>query len=429
MTTGPYKSKTLNLISEKHRQILDQSDRGIRNLKVAASNTLQLLLYPIYILLQASRLAVKQLQQKIFDKIPQLQSKVNKNSINNQTVNKPIQPILETASETDVAQIREKQKDNKEQLLSANIQQPKMSSIATSQIAPPSQIFPPLKWEKKSNTTPKLIVESKKKVLVGRDNQKMDNLTSTQQKQLQQNLIPETINIHQNAQLQLKPCAELAPIVGPIGKFWEVMAWIQISPIALWFNLFGEVSLLATTNQPKQQPFIDETSNLLPSSNLTFRNFIHNSAKQYLYPLTTGLGLNGLLPPFDLEKYSLDSILEEEMAKEWAQMRVTVEHETQSIASVVSPSQPQTFQKVATLANTASFPQTSLVTRENATTSPQSQNTESKPKHQPERLEVKSVPIGYIKHPLEEILAWVDIIINWSEAVVAKLWQWGQKQL
>ncbi|MGB3513045.1 MAG: hypothetical protein WBA93_28300 [Microcoleaceae cyanobacterium] len=449
MTTGPYKSKTLKYASEKHRQILDQSDRSFRHLKVAGRNTLQLLLYPIYVLLQASRLAVKQLQEKFVAKIPQISEKSNKKSQKNQTVDKAIQAIVETTSEkTSLAKVcddQSKDRSGNEQPLPANIQQPKIFPIATSKAIPQSTVFPALKWEEKSNSTPEPTVESL--FLVRRENQKIDNFTQEQQKQLQQNLIQETTNIHQNPQLQLKPCAQLSPTFGPIGKLWQVMAWVQTSKIALWFNLFGEVNLLAPKNQLKQQPLAKNQpiTPLLSSSNFTFGNFIHNSAKQYLYPLTTGLGLNGLLPPFEIEKFPLDSILEEEMAKESQQMR------SRSVVSAVLVSEPETFQKVEYLPTTAQSSQLTVTrsednkeiqgdenqyheyqltsTRETSQISPQSPTTESRPRYQPDWLEVNSVSIGYIKHPLEKILAWMDVIMNWLETAVAQLWRWAQKQV
>lgn len=451
MTKDPYKSKTLKFISEKHRQILDQSDRSFRHLKVVASNTLQLLLYPMYVLLQASRLAVKQLQEKFVPNIPQIPEKINKKAQNNQTGDKAIQAIVETTSEkTSLAKIcddESKHRDGNEQPLPANIQQPKNFPIATSNNIPQSTVFLPLQSEEKSNSTPEeLILENL--VLLGRENQTIDNLTQEQQKQLQQHLIQETTNIHQNAQLQLKPCAQLSPSFGPIDKLWQVMAWVQTSRIALWFNLFGEVNLLVPTpnNRLRQQPLAknDLTTPLLSSSNFTFRNFIHNSAKQYLYPLTTGLGLNGLLPPFEIEKFPLDSILEEEMAKESQQTR------SPSIISAVLESEPETFQTVGSLPTTVKSSELSVAesrddgeiqggenqyhqyqltsTRETSQISSQSATTESRPRHQPDWLEVNSVSIGYIKHPLEKILAWVDVIMNWLETAVAQLWQWVQKQ-
>lgn len=427
MTSGPYKSKTLNFISEKHRQILDRGDRAFRHLKVAASNTVQLLLYPMYVLLQASRLAVKQIQQKVVKHIPQFQGKVKKKAQNNQTADKSIQQILEAAPETSVAQVcnigATKAKED-EQPSPPNIQQPKISSISTSQTAPQSKFVSFLKWEEKSNSTPDIRLENKNLILVGKDCQKMDNLTSAKQQQLQQRLIQETTNIDQKAQLQLKPSAELAPNFRPIGKFWEVMAWVQTSKIALWFNLFGEVNLLSPTNELHQPPFgsLGQTPPLLPSSNFTFRDFIHNSAKQYLYPLTTGLGLNGLLPPFDVEKLPLDYILEEELGQELEQMR------SQSVASTVSLYQPKTSESRIDLCEAPINLAKISTNKTSSEISPQAQTANPKPKHQPNWLEVKSISIGYIKHPLEEILAWVDMIMSWLEIAIVRIGQWAQKQ-
>ncbi|MGA0200487.1 MAG: hypothetical protein ACO3NK_15485, partial [Prochlorotrichaceae cyanobacterium] len=45
---------------------------------------------------------------------------------------------------------------------------------------------------------------------------------------------------------------------------------------------------------------------------------------------------------------------------------------------------------------------------------------------EPERLEpeieVKSEAIGYEKHPLENLLHWIDRIVTWVERQVTKLW-------
>ena len=400
MTSGPYKSKTLNLISEKHRQILDQSDRAFRHLKLAGSNTLQLLLYPIYVLVQTSRLAVKELKQIIFKHIPQIPEKIKKKSLNHQTVDQDIPQILTTVSET-------------------GVKQTETSSIAKSQTTSQSEIFT-------ANSIPNLAVESKDLLLE-------DNLTLVQQKQLQH------IPIQQTAQLQLKPYAEITPNFGPINKLWQVMAWVQTSQIALWFNLFGEVNLLPPTNQPKQQPLIGNTTPLLSNSNFTFYNFIHNSARQYLYPLTTGLGLNGLLPPFETEQLSLDEILLEEMAKSSQQMSFPGQHEKRIVASAVYPFQSEKLDnnsqttvaplKNNTLIQTHKNQNKLSFTRETSQISPQSKTTESLPRHQPNWLEVKSISIGYIKHPLEEILAWVDVIMTWLETAIAAVWQWTQNKL
>ncbi|MBD2744080.1 hypothetical protein [Coleofasciculus sp. FACHB-1120] len=71
---GRYKSKLFNFLSRKSRQLKDESDRAVRNLKVAAVWGAQILLYPVYLLAQTSQLAGRQLQQATQEKFPQLHS-------------------------------------------------------------------------------------------------------------------------------------------------------------------------------------------------------------------------------------------------------------------------------------------------------------------------------------------------------------------
>ena len=59
----------------------------------------------------------------------------------------------------------------------------------------------------------------------------------------------------------------------------------------------------------------------------------------------------------------------------------------------------------------------------------QTYKLESRPKDQPNYLEVESVPVGYVKHPLEIILGLVDVIMSWVEKIFVQMWQWCQQKL
>ncbi len=431
MTSGPYKSKVLNFVSAKYRQILTQSDRAFRNVKFAATNTVQMLLYPMYVLLQASRLAVKQLRQRVVGLIPQTIEKVNNKTIkNNQTADQPIQEVL---------------------VAEAKLPLP---SISQAPITEQSEIF--------------------SKLEIAENYQVSNILTRVKQ---ENPLILETAKIEKKVPLQLQPCAELVPMFGPIGGVWQIMAWVQTSKIALWFNLFEEWNIALEQNEPKHQNrgfAIYQSQPLLSSANLTFGEFIHNLAKQYLYPITRGLGLNGLLPPFKIEELDIDSVLEAELGQEKQQKR------SGPVASVVLPCQPETFQvaisltttplispgNIEKLGNEKNFPLHQQPSEENILTSNnsakkeaigfkealrqvhrykkeetfdytmnsakisvQTYSSESRPKHQPNWLEVESVSVGYVKHPLEKILGWVDVIMTWLEKLVAQVWQLCQQKL
>ena len=90
MTSSPYKSKVLNFVVAKYHQILTQRDRAFRHLKFSAINTVQLLLYPIYVFLQTSRILFKQLRQHTKSDLPQIKENVNQN---HKTTEKPIQEV------------------------------------------------------------------------------------------------------------------------------------------------------------------------------------------------------------------------------------------------------------------------------------------------------------------------------------------------
>jgi hypothetical protein len=36
--------------------------------------------------------------------------------------------------------------------------------------------------------------------------------------------------------------------------------------------------------------------------------------------------------------------------------------------------------------------------------------------------------VGYVKHPLEKVLEWVDRVIFWVEEAVIKAWEWVKQK-
>jgi hypothetical protein len=89
--------------------------------------------------------------------------------------------------------------------------------------------------------------------LVGRENQILDILTPEQQEMLEGRITWEIANSgperREIAQKELKfnlglESAALKAQLPPVRRFWELMAWVQTSPVALKRNQFGE-SILA----------------------------------------------------------------------------------------------------------------------------------------------------------------------------------------
>ncbi|MDY7006281.1 MAG: hypothetical protein SWX82_20755 [Cyanobacteriota bacterium] len=403
MTSSPYKSKVLNFVSEKYRQILDQSDRALSQIKSATTNTIQLLLYPIYVLLQTSRLTVKKLGKKAEKDLPEITNKVNNQTTKNyQNANQSIQQASLKTKQTVTPEAAK---------LSIN-------TSSTSLIKPQSKLFPGLD------------IKSKNQDILAENHQKSELLTKDQQKQP----LILTAYLENKTPLQLQPCAEIVPNSRYMSIFWQIMAWVQTSKIALWFNLFEELNLALEKNELIQQKKHYQTLPLLSSSNLTFRDFINNIAKHYLHPITRSLGLNDLLPPINpinIEELPFDSLLEvkieEDQTKNPSQNIIFISNNSAQIETIRCQENRDRNIKALTKANEQNLSHTI----KNTKTSTQGYIIESRPDNQQEQdyLEVASVSMGYIKHPLEEILGWVDVVMTWIEKVLAQIWQWSQKKL
>ncbi len=67
-----YQSRLFNFIHQQIRRVSEQSNQAFRHLKVSTSLGIQVLLYPIYLLFQSTRLAGKQLHSPVQQNWPQL---------------------------------------------------------------------------------------------------------------------------------------------------------------------------------------------------------------------------------------------------------------------------------------------------------------------------------------------------------------------
>lgn len=63
------------------------------------------------------------------------------------------------------------------------------------------------------------------------------------------------------------------------------------------------------------------------------------------------------------------------------------------------------------------------------TTLTQTNFTETALEIAPDWIETEAKSIGYLKHPLEQILEWLDIFILWFEESLKKIWHWLQHRL
>ncbi len=255
---GPYQSRLLNLLVPQYRRLVEKGERAIRQMKVAVSWAAQVVIYPVYLLLQTTRLAFGQLGQAVKAQLPQLREEAP-------DVDRPIQEVLlavlpeegELVLTPDVVGLQSPKPNvpqhwdlivNNTPLVSPK-QQEKADRLpeATPRPADPrggykGQVIRGVATE----------LTSKNLILVTADNQELDIFTQQQQKELQQLIIWQLAKYRRH--LRQLATSKRPPTWGklaaskttllPIRLLGQVMAWEQKGTVAREIDLFGESSLV-----------------------------------------------------------------------------------------------------------------------------------------------------------------------------------------
>jgi hypothetical protein len=373
-TNPPYQSKLFSFLNRQYIKLKDNSIRTWRGFKVALTWSSQIVLYPIYLLVQTGRLLERQLRQRT--KLLQLPSreKTTKKSQNNDE-----KPAIE-------ATLKE---------LESWFPQP-IEAIATERY-------------------------SSKLVLVQKDNHLLDILSPNQQKELN-NLIIENIANYwrqrqENEQIILakKFPNVLAPIktdntniIPPIRWFWEIMQWIQYSPVAMSVNLFGEVYLEPIVNE--QQDSFEKLQNLI------------TQAVEYFFS-TNSVSKVKLLKE---DNYKIGESRERNYLKGKTTRTIKAAKSPLSLAEVKTIDKSENWltwedlyyeyvpigEAVKTEVESGIIPLESEAFLES-----ENQTVET------DYLETKAISLGYVQHPLEKILKWLDRVVNWVENLCLNIWQ------
>ena len=254
---GPYQSRLLNFISKQSRQVADNCDRTWRQIKQGTLTATQILLYPAYLLVQSSRMLGRQLREsgKTVD-LPELQefegdenSDLPQNWFGEVSEESSIAQILNLAenllnsSQTATTLARLPLLVNPAINLSEKTAKHQTTSVLEHSLAK-TQLKPQLKVEGIASFIP-----ARTLVLIGHENQILDILTPEQQELLEGRITWEVANggpeRREIAQKELKfnlglESAAKKSQLPPVRRFWELMAWLQTSPVALKRNQFGE---------------------------------------------------------------------------------------------------------------------------------------------------------------------------------------------
>ncbi|MBD1837560.1 hypothetical protein [Coleofasciculus sp. FACHB-501] len=305
---GRYKSKLFSFLSRKSRRLKDESDRAVRNLKVAAVWGAQILLYPVYLLAQTSQLAGRQLQQATQEKFPQLHSgKKDRTKRPNSPptpppTDAPIQEVLRAIAGQEESEFLLNPSANSVAASSnpgffnqvadainrvsttyfgfkffnhnaASGSSPSSSSnlILRPLNLPETVVVQTLQPKAAAGTSSgkslaaalqnQIVVRgvatqlaTRSVVLVTTENQILDILTPEQQQTLQQRIRWELANYWRQWRLaqasakgiaaQLHPPVNQQHLLPPVRLFWGAIAWVQKGPVAIAANLFQESTLV-----------------------------------------------------------------------------------------------------------------------------------------------------------------------------------------
>jgi len=269
--SSPYQSRLFNYLNRQSIRLSAQYDRVWRQIKMTTIWGAQILLYPAYLLVQAGRLAIAQAAEtvgKVLSPLPA--SKLSKPSLPPAE-----QPINQVLAEIDSWQLEAQAVNLLPSLGGESATKPALTGdlkfwivtcLSTATESAPVKVAA-LSGEEELTTTeshPSLkcalvvqgvasLLSSRALVLVTAENEILDILTPEQQRRLQQRLIWELADYWRQWRLaqvaqqgmanKLKLPKERSHLWLPIRLFWQGMAWMQSSTVAIATNLFQESTI------------------------------------------------------------------------------------------------------------------------------------------------------------------------------------------
>lgn len=265
-STGRYQSRLFNFLNRQSLRLTEQFDRTVRHVKVAAVWGVQILLYPVYLLVQTSLSVGRQLRAEAEAGWPKLKEFTHKEP-QQQTplaADTPIQRVLE---ELKVGTLKVEGLKHSYQLQPANLEATNLqpANLQPANLAGNGYI-------EQSSTSPEercviqgvaSLLTTRSLVLVTVENQILDILTPQQQHKLAAKIRWEVADfLHQRRLVQSSRLQKATPrlseldqprVLWPVRLFWHVMAWVQTSPVAIAANLFQESTLVGDETPTSRQ--------------------------------------------------------------------------------------------------------------------------------------------------------------------------------
>ncbi|MBD2129060.1 hypothetical protein NDI39_27950 [Microcoleus sp. ZQ-A2] len=268
---GRYQSRFFNFLNRQSVRLSGRVDRAVRQIKVAATWGVQILLYPAYLLTQVSLSAGRQLSSEAEAGWPKLKELTHKEPEHEETApqaDTPIQRVLREVTTLPLPEISGSVvlqpdlwvEDNGQALDGQTADNGQLTTPSRLEFAPPQTGSERTIAQTRTNEVRHEIqgvaslLETRSLVLVTIENQILDILTPQQQQKLASKMSWEVANLWRQRRLvQASKLKNAAPrlssldqprVLLPVRLFWKVMAWVQTSPVAIAANLFQESTLI-----------------------------------------------------------------------------------------------------------------------------------------------------------------------------------------
>ncbi|MBD1808079.1 hypothetical protein H6F98_21865 [Microcoleus sp. FACHB-SPT15] len=264
---GRYQSRLFNFLNRQSIKFTAQCDRAVRQLKVTAVWGAQIVLYPLYLAVQSGLSAGRQLSSAAQAGFPQIKAL---------TQSQPKQetpPAADTPIQRVLCEVNTLFESEPDELLASS---PSFLSVTSTQELAKTDKQPtteneqltaaiaaqPLSGECGMIQGVATQLETRTLVLVTVQNQIFDILTPQQQQKLASRISWEVADLLRQWRLAIASKSHTPQRLAnldqprvflPVRLFWNLMAWVQSSPVAIAANVFQEATLVYhPASQPSQ---------------------------------------------------------------------------------------------------------------------------------------------------------------------------------
>lgn len=439
-TSGRYQSRLFSFFSQQSLRLKDKTGQAWRQVKLAAVWSTQIALYPIYALFQTGRLLGRQMGQatrQVFPRLRAVKQKILSPSELNPSALSFVEPFA-LFSDTPIQNL----------LAETRGESPTL----------PIQGFASL-------------LTNRALVLVTVENEILNVLTAEQQIQLQRQIVWEIATYWQYRKIQLLEGGtqgqgwndtflplpkERANLLPPIRAFRHLMAWIQLSPVAIAVNLFQESRLAVVPATPDissvdiSSPADPLRSAQLPGSRVDLvQDLLNNRSSEPLSLLAwikrQAKSLSGLLqnssiilydplPKGESEVFSpMSQPLPQTSPQPWLKpgdffngefLGVTGSRHIVKHGEAVQGIGAREAIADGHLEKIAPFDLANKLTKRSSSTSAINQPARNEQGIASTLLEAEVTEISYEQHPLEKLLKWLDQGMLWIEQKLRQAWRW-----